>query len=161
LEKHLGGLVINRRVNSRNILDVAREVVGAGGIRAVITIAGDDILSATTDGKIIRDELRALHPKSRVLDVQTKDNDGNPLFIPVPALYDLALHLGFEKEIDAGFAALLNRIGLFFDADGEPIDPLKISTYFIIRLIPRIRPENINEDAAAQTMAREAVDSSL
>ncbi|MDD5436453.1 MAG: hypothetical protein PHX20_02810, partial [Candidatus Omnitrophica bacterium] len=129
-------------------------------IRAVVTINQDGRLNTTAAGQEVYRELLRLKPdgKSRILDVQTNGDD--KLFVVIPAIYDLALRLGFGYEIDAEFATFLRRIGAFFAANGKPIDPLAISTQFVIRIIPRVRAADINADAA-QAEARKVVDTSL
>ncbi|MDD5427854.1 MAG: hypothetical protein PHI58_01275 [Candidatus Omnitrophica bacterium] len=161
LDNYLPDLVINVRTTKDKAVEAAAAYIGKGDIRAVIAINEDGALIDTAEGKAFQAAIQGLHAKSRILDVQSTDSDGNPLSVPVPAIYDLALRLGFDQVIDGDFAAFLGRIGLFLDANGEPIDPLKMSTYFVIRIIPRARPVNMNADAEAQRLTKEAVDKSL
>ncbi|MFA6321804.1 MAG: hypothetical protein WCY36_08135, partial [Candidatus Omnitrophota bacterium] len=161
LDDNLKDLVINIRATKVNAVSIAADIVANENIRSVVFINEDSTLIDTEEGKLFQAAVQGLHEKSRVLDVQSHDGEGNLLFVPIPAIYDLALRLGFEQDMDNGFAMLLSSIGMFLDTENKPIDPFKMSTYFVIRIIPRVKPANINADAEAQKLTKDAVEQSL
>ncbi|MDP3788926.1 MAG: hypothetical protein Q8R48_00810, partial [Candidatus Omnitrophota bacterium] len=165
IDKRLGeGAAINIRgngTNSAKLLGEVQKYLGSENIRAIITIAGDKTLKADAPmGGTVEEALQKLHERSKVLNVQSKDAEGNPLFIQVPALYNLALSIGYEMPQDKIIQCLQN-IGIVIDDNGKPIDPMSILTEKIVRILPRIRPVDMNADAEAQTLARKAVEHSV
>ena len=154
ISEQLEGLVINKRVTLDKAVETAKAVMATNNIRAIVTINEDGKLNTTAVGQEIYKELLGLKPdgKSRILDIQT--NNDAKLFASIPAIYDLALRLGFDQGIDPDFAAFLRGIGLFYDAGGERLDPLAISTQLVIRIIPTARAAAINADAAQAEAAK-------
>ena len=156
LDRGLSGLVVNLRVDSKDvggIVEEAGRIIRDGNIRSVVVINEDETPVTTA----ICGQLQGLHKNSRIIDVQSKDAAG-PIFVPIPAIYDLALRLGFGQDINAAF---LDSIGIIQDTDKNPIDPNNIFNYYSIRLIPKARPAEVNADAEAQRITKEAIESSL
>ena len=160
VEKYLGDAVINVRGDKDTILSQVRDIVlREPNIRAIITITNDKTLGANDaeTGATIEAGLKALHEKSRILSVQNMDGKDR-LFVPVPALYDLALRIGFEQPI----ADCLARIGIATatDENGRPIDPMS-DLWKILRIIPRAKPINVGAEAEAQKAAKNALERAL
>mgnify|MGYP003392737759 CR=1 FL=1 len=161
VSKYLDDAVIHVRGKGAELPALVESAIKGEKIRAIVTMAGDGTLNAkTADGRNVMDALSALHDKSRILDIQSKDSDGNRLFIQVPALYNLALSIGYEMPNEK-IMQCLQSIGIVIDANGNPIDPMIILTEKLVRILPRIRPVDMDADTRAQTLARKALERSL
>ncbi|MDO8536020.1 MAG: hypothetical protein Q7S30_03310 [Candidatus Omnitrophota bacterium] len=164
IDERLGeGAAIHIRGNGENSAKLLAEVdryLKSENVRAIVTIAGDKTLKAPAPiGGTVEEALQKLHEKSKVLNVQSKDTEG-PLFIQVPALYNLALSIGYEMG-EERIIQCLQSIGIVVDDNGKPIDPMSILTEKIVRILPKIRPVDMNADTLAQTLARKALETSL
>ncbi len=161
VEKYLGNAVANVRGTGEKLLRSAQEVAMMNRLRSVVVIAGNKTLATRiVEGGTVQDALQSLHEKSKILDVQSEDVDGKKLFVQVPAFYNLALAIGYEMPQEKIMQCLQN-IGIVIDGNGNPIDPIALLTEKIVRILPRIRPIDVDTDTRAQTLARKALERSL
>ncbi|HPM43380.1 MAG TPA: hypothetical protein PLV52_06080, partial [Candidatus Omnitrophota bacterium] len=152
-------LVVNVRGTGQGLVDAINTAVSSISgknikVRSVITLAGTD--TATRFGN----ELQNVHENAKVLNIE----DTQGMLIPVAALYELALAIGFELG-DIKILNCFNRIGLVLDANGERIDIMALDSNKlrellakkIIRILPVIRAVNTADHVAAQAAARRAL----
>ncbi|MBP7056271.1 MAG: hypothetical protein KBB52_05420, partial [Candidatus Omnitrophica bacterium] len=150
-------LVLNVRGTGQGLVDAINTAVSSMSgknikVRSVITLAGTD--TANRFGN----ELQNVHENAKVLNIE----DTQGMLIPVAALYELALAIGFELG-DAKVLSCFNRIGLVLDANGNRIDIMDAETLRrllaekIIRILPVIRAVNTADHVAAQAAARKAL----
>jgi hypothetical protein len=128
INNYLHDAVINIRANTpQGILDSIDEEMGKAKkpIQAIITMAGKNTLDSVikVDGKDVKvaDAISGIQlqtNKNLILNIENKDSQNRPLHISVPAMYNLALSIGFGQDI----TGLLASIGIAVSADpGKPV----------------------------------------
>ena len=164
IKEYLGDAVIHVRGSAKNVEEILSKVRGhlaTEKIRSIVTIGGDKALKTMTkDDKILESVLEGIHEKSKVLNIQSKDADEKPLFVSIPAIENLALSIGFEMP-EEKIMRCLQSVGIVINDKGDPLDPIALLTQKIVRILPRIKPIDVDADTRAQNMARKALEQSL
>lgn len=136
-------------------INSAMQTVSDSGLklRSVVVMAGNQTMQDVSTGKNIGDELINLAEANngKVLNIL----DDQARIIPVAALYELAIIVGFR--LDEKLPACLSSIGIALGADNMPIDPAKFFTERIIRILPAIGPVKTSDQVQAQKAAQAAL----
>ncbi|MBN2453480.1 MAG: hypothetical protein JXB40_04385 [Candidatus Omnitrophica bacterium] len=123
----------------------ATKALKGGRMDATVTIAGD----ATLDS-IGQSNFKAL---GRVINVSNPENR----YVPVVGLFDLALRMAFDLGDDR-ILDILNRIAIKDPGNPSPFT-LEDIKKGIIRIMPKIRPIDLADDARAYRAAQLALKS--
>ena len=145
-KEYLGGRLINIRKTGVSLLEEvkkeAENLKQLGRDFVIVTIAGDDTIS-----EIRAKDEKAVSGLGKVINVANPKDE--PRMIPVTALYELALRIAYGMDRESIYRILTDIAEKLDSRTGKPvpfaeddIDELLKGSSFIIKILPKIRPED-------------------